>query len=68
LKSLFVFAQLRDVLAAEDSPVVTEEDQNCRPLSPERAKADAVTVRIWKRDPSQPAAERFSHAGHSPGG
>src|SRR6266567_854348 len=65
LKSLFVFAQLRNVLAAEDSTVVTEKDKNGRACGPQRAKADAVPVRIWKRDPGKPAAERFGHAGHS---
>ena len=62
----FKFAQLRDVLAAKDSTVVTKEDKNGWALGPQRAEADAVTVRVGKCDPGKPAAERFGHAGHFP--
>jgi hypothetical protein len=36
---LFVAAQLRDVLAAEDSSVVAEEDDHSGAVGPERAEA-----------------------------
>ncbi len=42
----FVVTQLRDMLAAEDSTVVTEEDQNSRPLLPQRTESDLLTVRV----------------------
>jgi hypothetical protein len=67
LKSLFVFAQLRDVFTAEDSAVVAKEDKNGRTFGPQRAEPDALTVSIWKSDSGKLAAERFSHAEHSPG-
>ena len=38
LKLTFVLAQLRDMFAAEDSPVVAEKDDDCGPLLPQRAK------------------------------
>lgn len=66
LKRLFVFAQLRNVFAAEDSAVVTEEDKDGWAFGPQRSEPDAVTVRIGKRDPGKLAAQRFGHAGHSP--
>ena len=37
LKLGLVLAQLRDMLAAEDSPVVAEEDNNSEILFPQRA-------------------------------
>jgi hypothetical protein len=43
---LLVCAQLRNVLAAEDSTVVPQKDDHCRPLCPERAKTPLFPVRI----------------------
>ncbi len=43
---LLVVAQLRDVLAAEDSPVVAEEDQHGGALLPQRAEPDFVTFGV----------------------
>lgn len=38
LKVTFVLAQLRDMFAAEDSPVVSKENDNCGTLLPQRAQ------------------------------
>jgi hypothetical protein len=43
---LFVAAQLRDVLAAEDSTVVAQEDNDRGIFLPERAEADIVASRF----------------------
>jgi hypothetical protein len=40
LERLLVLAQLRDMLAAEDSPVVPQENQNGRLILPKRAELD----------------------------
>ncbi len=42
-KGLFVIAQLRDVLAAEDSSVVTKEGDHCRLVGPERTVSDRLS-------------------------
>ena len=49
LELLLVFAQLRDVLAAEDSTVMTQEDDNRRSALPQRAEPHLALVRIRKR-------------------
>jgi len=43
---LFVVAQLRDVLAAEDSSVVAKEDDHCGLVGPERAESDSMSSRV----------------------
>jgi len=45
-EGLLVLAQLRDVLAAEDSAVVTEERQDCRALLPQGAQPDLVSIGV----------------------
>jgi hypothetical protein len=46
VEGLLVFAQLRDVLAAEDSAVVAEEDDDGGIRFPERAEADGFAVGV----------------------
>ncbi len=46
LDLVFVVTQLRDMLAAENSAVVTQEDQNCWLLTPQRAELDVLTFGI----------------------
>jgi len=41
-----MFAQLRDVLAAKDSTVMTQEDQHHRMVRPKRAEANVMAVAI----------------------
>jgi hypothetical protein len=45
-----VGAQLRDVLAAEDSAVVAQKDYYGGPVFPERAKLNIAIVRIRQND------------------
>lgn len=61
----FMCAQLRDVFAAENSTIVAQEDHRSGSVGPQRSQAESITVNIGKRNASQFAAERFSHAGHS---
>ena len=53
----FKFAQLRDVLSAEDSTVVAKKDHHGRPGLPQGAKARWFAIGIGKRDPGEFAAE-----------
>ena len=50
LKGALVFAQLRDVLTAEDSTIMAEENENRRPLFPESSKTMVVPIAIWQHD------------------
>ena len=49
-EGLLVCAQLRDVLAAEDSTVVAQEDHHGRLPLPKRAQADLAAIRIGQHD------------------
>jgi hypothetical protein len=49
-EGLLVFAQLRDVLAAEDSAVVAKEDDDSGVVFPERAEADGCAEGVGKSD------------------
>lgn len=49
-KFVLVGAQLRDVLAAEDSAVVAQKDYYGGPVFPERAKPNIAIVRIGQND------------------
>lgn len=60
----FEFAQLRDVLSAEDSTVVSQEDDHRRSCRPERAQLDGVSVGVRQDEWREFAAE----AGGSHGG
>lgn len=42
-----MFAQLRDVLSAEDSTVVPEEDDHRRTARPKQIELDRTLIRIW---------------------
>src|SRR5712692_8068979 len=46
-----VRAQLRDVLAAEHSAVMAEEDHNCGSISPQRAETDVMAIEIGQNEP-----------------
>jgi hypothetical protein len=46
LKRALMFAQLRDVLAAKDSSIVPEENQNGRTVLPYRAEAMILPIAI----------------------
>jgi hypothetical protein len=63
-KGLLVFAQLRNVLAAEDSAVVAKEDEDSGIRFPERAEADRFAEGVGERDAGEPLAEGLVHGGH----
>jgi hypothetical protein len=56
-KLFFKFAQLRDVLSAEDSTVMAKKYHDRRTALPQRAEAEGVSVNVWQRDSGQLAAE-----------
>jgi hypothetical protein len=56
-EGLLVFAQLRDVLAAEDSTVVAKEDEDDGVVFPERAEADGVAEGVGESDVGEPVTE-----------
>jgi hypothetical protein len=60
-----MFAQLRDVFAAENSAVVAKKYNHRRALCPKRAKARGMAIDVGQRDSRQFAAERLCHAAHS---
>jgi len=59
---LLVFAQLRDVLAAKNSPVVPQKNQNGRLPGPQRAKTNVPPIAIGKGDLGESAVEGIFHA------
>lgn len=61
---LLVLAQLRDVLAAEDSPVVPQEGDHGRLALPQGAQPNLVTFGIGEGDFGQLAAQRGFHSTH----
>jgi hypothetical protein len=62
-EGLLVFAQLRDMFAAEDSTVVAEEDEDDGMGFPERAETDLVAEGVGKSDACEALAESFGHDG-----
>jgi len=51
-----IFAQLRDVLAAEDSAKVAEKDDYGWFVLPEGAEAELVAIGVWEDDVGELAA------------
>ena len=60
-EGLFVRAQLRDVLAAEDSTVMAQEHHDCRLADPQGTEPDFFAVYIRQRNHGKPAVERCFH-------
>jgi hypothetical protein len=60
-KGLLVFAQLRDVLAAEDSTVVAKEDEDGGVAFPEGAEADLLAECVGEDDVGKLLAEGIGH-------
>ena len=60
-EGFLVVAQLRDMLAAEDSSVVPQENQNGGPTLPKRAEPDLAHISIRQYDAGQRLAERAGH-------
>jgi hypothetical protein len=63
-KGWLVFAQLRDVLAAEDSAVVAEKCEDDGVRFPERAEADWVAEGVGESDACETLAEGIGHEGN----
>lgn len=61
-EGLLVFAQLRDMLAAKDSSVVPEKNQNSGLAGPQGAKTNLLPIAIGKGDLLEPATERIFHS------
>jgi hypothetical protein len=60
-ESPLVLAQLRDVLAAEDSPKVPQENQHGGLSLPKRAEPDLAPAGIRQNDAGERLAERAGH-------
>jgi hypothetical protein len=58
---LLVLAQLRDMLAAEDSSIVTKKHDDGGVALPQRAEADVLAVCVGENDISEAFAESFLH-------
>ena len=63
MEGLLVIAQLRDVLAAEDSAVVAKEDEDDGILFPEGAEADLLAEGVGESDAGETLAEGVGHDG-----
>jgi hypothetical protein len=61
----FECAQLRDMLAAKNSTVVAQKDQDSEPALPQRAQAGCLAFGIGQHNSGELAAIGLSHAGHS---
>jgi hypothetical protein len=60
-ESRFVFAQLRDMLPAEDSTIMAQEDDHRRAAGPQGAELDGMAVGVGQGDRRQFAAEGGFH-------
>jgi|SRR5277367_1760287 len=58
---LLMFAQLRDVLAAEDSSIMAQKHDDGRVALPQRAQADVLAVGVRQHNVSEAFAESFLH-------
>jgi hypothetical protein len=66
-----VLAQLRDMLAAKNSSIVTKKNNDSGAALPQRPQADVPTVGVGKHNVSEAVAESFLHVGsllHGGGG
>src|SRR5262249_7399460 len=64
-KILFMVAQLRDMLTAENSAVVAKKNNYCRGLRPKRPEAGGATIDVGQRDSRPFAAEGLCPAATS---
>ena len=60
-EGIFLLAQLRDMLAAEDSTIVPEEHQDYGRIPPQRTKLYLLVVNIRQNDSREPAAVSGIH-------
>jgi len=64
-EGLLVFAQLRDVLAAKNSAIVAEKNDDCRLALPQRTQTDFSAIGVRENDVCQLPAESFLHVDSS---
>ena len=64
LEIALMLAQLRGVLAAEDSAVVPQEDNHGGVLVPQRSETDLLAPRLWQHDVREFLAERIRHSSY----
>jgi hypothetical protein len=57
----FVFTQLRDVLSAEDSTVMPQENQHRSPMLPKRAELHITARRIGQNKRRKPLSQCSGH-------
>ena len=62
-KLLFMRAQLRDVLATEDSAIMAQKNQHSRTICPQRTQAHSCSIDAGQGYVCKLAAERFRHGG-----
>ena len=60
-KLLFEFAQLRDMLTAENSAVMAEKNNDRRRIGPQRTQPDCFAIDIRQRDARELGAISLSH-------
>ena len=58
---LLVIAQLRNVLAAEDSTIVAKEYDHCGPIGPQRAQANLPSFTVRESDVRQLFTDGLPH-------
>jgi hypothetical protein len=58
-----VIAQLRDMMPAEDSPVVAKEDDDGRTFRPERSESNRTFFGIRQREVGERRGEGITHLG-----
>jgi hypothetical protein len=63
-EGLLVFAQLRDVLAAKDSAVVAEKNDDGRAALPQRTQTDFAAVGVRENDFCELLAKSLLHGEH----
>jgi len=62
IQLVLVFAQLRDMLAAENSTVVAEKNNHRRRRFPKRAQTEFAAIAIGQNDIGERRAKRVGHA------
>jgi hypothetical protein len=60
-----MIAQLRDLLAAENSPVMAKKDDRNRTSPPQRSQPHLLSFAVWQNNFGQLSTERFRHHRHS---
>jgi hypothetical protein len=65
VEDLLVFAQLRDVLTAKNSPIVPKKNNHRRLVLPQRTQANFSATGVRENDIGKLSAQSFPHGGPS---